>query len=50
MLLMRSNEDADGETRTMGSGRRVDFFGRFTRDGLFGVLEVAAVVAVDEAP
>ena len=32
MLDMRSREEADGERRMIGSGRRVGFLGRETRD------------------
>lgn len=41
MLLMRRRDEAEGERRMMGSGRRPDFLDRFTRAGL-GVMVVAA--------
>lgn len=37
MLLMRRREDAEGESRMMGSGRRVDFLERTVLDGLVGM-------------
>ena len=45
MLLMRSREEAEGESRMMGSGRRVGFLGRETRAGFVFAL---AVVVVDD--
>ena len=33
MLDMRSREEAEGESRMMGSGRRVGFLGRLARGG-----------------
>lgn len=41
MLDMRRREEAEGETRTMGSGRRLTFLSREARD--------VVVVAVDGA-
>ena len=41
MLLMRRRDDAEGERRMIGSGRRPDFLGRFTRAGLAVTFVVA---------
>jgi hypothetical protein len=35
MFDMRRSEDAEGESRIIGSGRRAEAFGFITRDGLF---------------
>ena len=47
MLLMRRREEAEGESRMMGSGRRVGFLERTVVEDGFGGME-AAVVVVEE--
>lgn len=45
MLLMRSREEADGESRMMGSGRRPDFLSLEARDVVVVVVVVAGAAA-----
>lgn len=43
-----SRDDADGDSRIMGSGRRDGFLGSETRDDAFETVEGGAVVPVDD--
>ena len=42
MFDMRKSEDADGERRMIGSGRRAGAFGLCARVGLFAAFAAAA--------
>lgn len=45
MLPMRSREEAEGDRRMMGSGRRPGFLGSETRAGLEAIFAAAVVAA-----
>ena len=45
---IRSSDDAEGESRIMGSGRRDGFLGSETRDDVPETVDGGAVVPVDD--
>ena len=45
MFDILSNEDAEGDSKMMGSGRRVVVFGFIASEGLFAILAAAGCCA-----